>query len=61
MVKGAETQKEKRKEVLSQLMAVSDVSKYSAELLDTGEKDSQSHDTTILSSTSCDKPKKRRL
>lgn len=61
MVNGAAIQNENRKEVLSQLIAVSDVSKCSAELLDTGENDNQSHDTTMLSSTSCDKPKKRRL
>jgi hypothetical protein len=51
-VKGAATQKEKRKEVLSQLMDVSEVLKYSAEVFDTGENDSQSHDTMILSRTS---------
>lgn len=61
MVQGAARQKEKRNEVLNQLMAVSDVLKYSAEVLDTGENDSQSHDTTMLSRTSCANPKKRRL
>jgi hypothetical protein len=61
IVKGEATQKAKRKEVLSQLMAVSEVLKYSAEVFDTGEYDSQTHDTMILSNMSCANPKKRRL
>ena len=56
MAKGDVTQKEKRKEVLSQLMAVSEMSKYSAEVVDTGEKESQHHETMMLSSSSCDNP-----
>lgn len=40
MVKGVATQKAKRKPVLSQLIAVMEVSKYSAEVVETGAKES---------------------
>lgn len=60
-VNGVATTKAKRKAVDSQLIALSVVLKYAAAVLDTGANAIQSHETTILSSTSWKRPKKRLL
>ncbi len=58
---GVVTQKANRKAVDTQLMLVSEVLKYWAEVFDTGAKAIQSQETTMLSRQSCARPKKRRL
>lgn len=58
---GVATQKANRKAVESQFIFDSDVLKYWADVLLTGAKEIQSHDTTMLRSTSWARPKKRRL
>lgn len=60
-VAGVVTQKANRNAVDTQLMLVSDVLKYCADVDDTGANAIQSHDTTMLRSTSCASPKNRRL
>ena len=55
-MKGAAKTKAKRKEVDSQFIVEALVEKYVAAVLATGENESQSQLTTILSSTNCISP-----
>ena len=60
-VDGVATTKANKNEVETQLMTLSEVSKYWAAVFDTGAKAIQSHETTMLSRTSWKRPKNRRL
>lgn len=60
-VKGVATTNANRKEVESQLMTLSVVSKYIAAVVDTGARAIQSQLTTMFKRISWNKPKKRRL